>query len=195
LTLCHGAEVGIRLQSVKYCSECAGNLSFKIPPKDTVSRYICDDCQKIFYQNPRIVVGTLPRWEDKVLLCKRSIEPRLGFWTLPSGYLENGETVEEGAIRETEEEAGARVSIVRLFAVYSLPHVSQVYQIFLADLEDLEFEAGEESLEVELFSEERVPWDQIAFRAIVFSLERYFADKTPERVHLGAFYGKRKGSW
>lgn len=190
------ALLGIRLQVVKYCSYCAGCLSLRIPPKDTVARYVCDKCQTIFYQNPRLVVGTLPRWDDAVLLCKRSIEPRQGFWTLPSGYLENGETVEEGAMRETEEEAGARVSVVRLFSVYSLPHVNQVYLIFLSDLKDLDFEAGDESLEVRLFRQEEVPWEQIAFRAIQFTLKRYFQQEdTFDQVHLGAYYGKKMHSW
>jgi len=131
-----------------------------------------------------------------VLLCKRSIEPRLGFWTLPSGYLENGETVEEGAIRETEEEAGAKVSVVRLFSVYSLPHVNQVYLIFLSELKDLEFKAGEETLEVRLFSQEEVPWDKIAFRAIEFTLKQYFTQEdVTDQVHLGAYRGKKKHSW
>jgi ADP-ribose pyrophosphatase YjhB (NUDIX family) len=167
----------------------------KIPPKDTFERYICDQCGTVFYQNPRLVVGTLPRWKESVLLCKRSIEPRLGFWTLPSGYLENGETAEEGAIRETDEEAGARVSVVRLYSVYSLPHVNQVYLIFLSDLIDLNFEPGEESLEVRLFKREEIPWEHIAFRAITFSLERYFDDLADEKVHLGAYFGKKKPSW
>jgi len=186
---------GIRLQLVKYCSQCAGSISLKIPPKDTLERYVCDQCGTVFYQNPRLVVGTLPRWKEGVLLCKRSIEPRLGFWTLPSGYLENGETAEEGAIRETEEEAGARVSVVRLYSVYSLPHVNQVYLIFLSDLIDLDFEPGEESLEVRLFRREEVPWDEIAFRAITFSLQRYFEDQADDKVHLGAYYGMKKPSW
>lgn len=187
--------LGIRFQLVKYCSRCAGHLSLKIPPGDTLVRHICDQCGTVFYQNPRVVVGTLPRWKDKVLMCRRSIEPRSGFWTLPSGYLEKGETVEVGAMRETEEEAGARVRLERLFVVYSLPHVNQVYLIFLADLEDLEFEAGEESLEVELFSREEIPWNEIAFPAIEFSLQRYFEKSAENHVHMGAYYGKKKNSW
>ena len=181
---------------MKYCSQCAGRVSFRVPPEDTIARYVCDECQTVFYQNPRLVVGTLPYRDDSVLLCKRAIEPRLGFWTLPSGYLENGETVEAGAVRETEEEAGARISIVRLFSVYSLPHVNQVYMIFLSELKDTDFEAGEESLEVGLFKKKEVPWDQIAFRAIEFSLERYFSpEKGSAQVHLGAYFGEKKHSW
>jgi ADP-ribose pyrophosphatase YjhB (NUDIX family) len=143
------------------------------------------------------VVGTLPRWGSEILLCKRSIEPRSGFWTLPSGYLENGETVEQGALRETLEEAGARVSIIRLFSVFSLPHVNQVYMIFLSNLNDLDFEPGEETLEVRLFGKEQVPWKRIAFRAIEFSLQQYFTpDGASEpAVHLGAYAGKKRNSW
>jgi ADP-ribose pyrophosphatase YjhB (NUDIX family) len=151
----------------------------------------------IFYRNPRIVVGTLPYWENEILLCKRSIEPRSGFWTLPSGYLENGETVEQGALRETLEEAGARVSIIRLFSIFSLPHVNQVYMIFLSDLDDLDFEPGEETLEVRMFRKEQVPWRRIAFRAIEFSLQRYFAqaEASGQKVHIGAYAGKKRTSW
>ena len=167
-----------------------------MPPKDNLPRYICEVCQTVFYDNPKTVVGTLPRRGEQVLLCRRSIEPRLGYWTLPSGYLENGETVEAGAERETLEEAGARVKLVRLFSVYSLPHVSQIYLIFLAELEDLSFEPGEESLEVRLFAKEDIPWQEIAFRAIEFTLRQYFDTAAgSDGVHLGAYHGKRKRSW
>lgn len=183
-------------RSVKYCSQCAGLLSLRVPPNDTVLRHVCNECETVFYQNPRVVVGTLPRWKNKVLLCKRAIEPRVGYWTLPSGYLENGETVDEGARRETLEESGASVSVQRLFSVYSLPHVNQVYLIFLSALETLEFAPGKESLEVRLFAKQEIPWAQIAFRAIEFTLQRYFeTDIRNHKVHLGAYYGKKKRSW
>lgn len=181
---------------MKYCSECAGTVTLKIPPMDTVARFVCDQCNRIFYQNPRMVVGTLPRWEDKVLLCRRSIEPRRGYWTLPSGFLENGETLEQGALRETMEEAGADVSVIRLFAVFSLPHVSQVYMTFLSDLKNLEFKPGEESLEVKLVTRDEVPWSQIAFRAIEFFLERYFfSDTVDHGVHEGSWVKEKDGPW
>lgn len=143
-----------------------------------------------------MVVGTLPRWEDKVLLCKRSIEPRRGYWTLPSGFLENGETLEQGALRETVEEAGAEVSLGRLFAVFSLPHVSQVYLTFLADLKNLDFRPGVESLEVRLVRKDEVPWDRIAFRAIEFFLERYFLlESLDEGVHQGSWVRTKDAPW
>lgn len=134
-----------------------------------------------------MVVGCLPRWEDKVLLCKRAIEPRYGLWTLPAGFLEFGEKVEDGAIRETKEEANADVRIIRLFSAYSLPKVGQVYLMFLADLVNLDFHAGKESLEVTLFKEEQIPWDEIAFSAVKFTLEKYFENRT--NSHNDVFLG------
>jgi len=134
-----------------------------------------------------VIVGSIPCWEDQVLLCKRAIEPRKDLWTLPAGFLENGETVEHGAIRETEEEANANIRITRLFSVYSLPHVGQVYMMFLAELKDLDFHAGDESSEVRLFRQEEISWDELAFSAIRFTLEKYFNDKSPNSaVYLGS---------
>ncbi|UCF35647.1 MAG: NUDIX hydrolase, partial [Acidobacteriota bacterium] len=143
---------------MKFCSECGGPTTVKVPRGDSYERDVCERCNRIFYRNPRIVVGTLPRWKGQILLCRRAIEPRYGFWTLPSGFMENGESVEEGALRETREEARAEVSIVRLFSVFSLPHVNQVYLTFLADLKTPEFGAGAESLEVRLFQPSEIPW-------------------------------------
>jgi len=131
----------------------------------------------------------VPTWGGKVLLCRRAIEPRLGFWTLPCGFLENGETVEQGAARETREEAEAEVSLKRLFAVYSIPHINQVYMVFLAELlaED-GFGPGEETLEAKLFSVDEIPWDDIAFSAVKFTLEHYCAAASQsDAVHLGSF--------
>ena len=181
---------------MKYCSECAGPVTLKVPPMDTLERFVCDQCGRVFYQNPRMVVGTIPRWEDKVLLCRRAIEPRRGYWTLPSGFLENGETIEQGALRETVEEAGADVTLIRLFAVFSLPHVSQVYMSYLADLRNLDFKPGVESLEVKLVTRDEVPWSQIAFRAIEFFLERFFLlDSLDHGVHEGFWVRDKDGPW
>jgi ADP-ribose pyrophosphatase YjhB (NUDIX family) len=138
---------------------------------------VCEGCGTIHYQNPKIVVGCLPEWEDRVLLCKRAIEPRLGLWTLPAGFLENGETIGAGAVRETLEEAKARVELGALYAVISLPQIAQVYMMFRARLLDLEFGPGTESLEVRLFEEAEIPWEQIAFRTIGRTLRRYFLDR------------------
>ena len=163
---------------MKFCSTCgSGKLMTRIPEGDNVNRIVCDDCATIHYQNPRVVVGCLPEWEDKVLLCKRAIEPRYGLWTLPAGFLENGETVEQGAMRETAEEANARVELGDLYTMISLLHVSQVYMMYRARLLDLDFGPGTESLEVKLFTEDEIPWESLAFRTIARTLRRYFLDR------------------
>ena len=150
----------------------------RIPEGDEKLRYCCDSCDVIFYQNPKNIVGTLPTFEDKVLLCKRAIEPRRGKWTLPAGFMENGETTLAGAIRETAEEAGARVKVQQnnLYTLFNLPYINQVYLFFRAELEDLDFEPGIESLEVGLFSEAQIPWNEIAFPVVRSTLEHYFLD-------------------
>lgn len=121
-----------------------------------------------------MIVGCIPKWENKILLCRRAIKPRLGFWTLPAGFMENAETLEQAAARETMEEASARVEIGNLYAIYNLPDINQVYFVFLAELLDLNFEPGIESLDVKLFREEEIPWDEMAFRVISMPLKRYF---------------------
>ena len=127
---------------------------------------------------PKLIVGTIPEWEDgRILLCRRAIEPRHGLWTLPAGFMENGETTQDGAARETLEEANARVEIGELYALYNLPYISQVQLLFRAKLLDLDFGPGMESLEVKLLKESEIPWDQLAFRPVRFTLEHYFADR------------------
>ena len=162
---------------MKFCSNCGSALSFKMPPGDNRERHVCGACDTIHYINPRIVTGTLPVWEDQVLLCLRAINPRKGYWTLPAGFLENGETISAGAARETEEEANARVSDLELYTVFSLPHISQAYMFFRAQLRDLDFSSGTESLDVRLFREHEIPWDELAFPVIKESLEYYFEDR------------------
>ncbi|MDD3528733.1 MAG: NUDIX hydrolase [Gallionellaceae bacterium] len=162
---------------MKYCSTCGAPVSHRIPSGDNRHRYVCDACGAIHYENPRMVVGCLPYWEEKVLLCRRAIEPRLGLWTLPAGFMENGETTAEGALRETLEEAGARVAIDDLYALINVPDIDQVYLLFRARLLDLDFAPGEESLEVALFDEAAIPWERIAFRTVRETLEHYFADR------------------
>jgi ADP-ribose pyrophosphatase YjhB (NUDIX family) len=163
---------------MKFCSACgSADLAFRVPPDDTLPRHVCGACGAIHYQNPKIVVGCLPEWEDRVLLCKRAIQPRLGLWTLPAGFLENGETLGAGAMRETLEEANARVELGALYAIISLPQIAQVYMMFRARLLDLDFGPGTESLEVRLFDEAEVPWEQIAFRTIGRTLRRFFLDR------------------
>ena len=169
--------------TIKFCSQCgSGKIEKMQPPGDDRAREICAGCGHIHYVNPKIVVGSIPVWGEQILLCKRAIEPRYGKWTLPAGFMEEGETLAEGAKRETLEEAGARISIEALYASYSLPEISQVYVLFLAKLDDLNYSAGIESLEVKLFHENEIPWDELAFVTIGEALKRYFAD----RVH-GSF--------
>lgn len=172
---------------MKYCSECGSKVEQKIPEGDNMPRFVCTDCETIHYQNPKLVVGCLPIWEDKVLLCKRAIEPCYGLWTLPAGFMENAETLEEAALRESREEANANLEIDKLYTVVSLPHINQVYVLFKSELRDLDFYAGTESLDVQLFSEEDIPWEELAFKTIEFTLKRFFEDrKTGQyRMHTG----------
>jgi len=163
---------------VKFCSVCgSADIERRVPDGDTLPRDVCANCATIHYQNPKVVVGCLPEWEDRVLLCRRAIEPRYGLWTLPAGFLENGETLANGALRETLEEAHARVALGELYAVISLPQINQVYMMFRARLVDLDFSAGAESLEVRLFDEREIPWESIAFRTIARTLRNYFLDR------------------
>lgn len=159
----------------------------RVPAGDSLPRHVCDRCNAIHYRNPKLVVGTLPVWDDRVLLCKRAIEPRYGKWTLPAGFMENQETVAAAALRETEEESGAHVELGEMYTLISVPHISQVHVIFRARLLDLDFAPGEETLEVALFREEDVPWDEIAFRTIGMTLRHYFADRRTGRYpfHTG----------
>ena len=162
---------------MKFCSQCGEAAEQIVPEGDTRPRSVCTGCATIHYVNPKVIAGTLPIWQDKVLLCKRAIEPRKGYWTLPAGFLENGETVEVGAARETTEEANARLEDMHLYTIFSLPHISQVYMFFRAKLTDLDFSSGSESLEVALFDESDIPWDELAFPVINKTLEYYFADR------------------
>jgi ADP-ribose pyrophosphatase YjhB (NUDIX family) len=163
---------------MNFCSHCGfSTLEFRVPEGDTLPRFICGRCGTIHYQNPKVVVGCLPVYDGLVLLCKRAIEPRLGLWTLPAGFLENGETLVAGAQRETAEEAAATVEVDELYTVISLPQINQVYVMFRARLPLPEFGPGPESLQVELFAEEDVPWEQLAFRTIARTLRNYFLDR------------------
>lgn len=166
-----------RRMKVNFCSECGATVSHRIPPGDNLPRYVCDMCATIHYSNPKIVVGTLPIWEGEILLCRRAIEPAYGKWTLPAGFMENNETVNEAALRETREEACARVELGEVATMISVPQISQVHIIYLARLLDLDFAAGEETLELRLFREDQIPWNDIAFRTVRLTLEHYFADR------------------
>lgn len=162
---------------MKFCSSCGNEVVFRVPEGDNRERFLCEHCETIHYQNPRVVAGCLPVWEDQVLLCRRAIEPRSGFWTLPAGFLENGETVQEGALRETWEEACARVIEPSLYTMFSLPHISQIYLFYRGELADMDFAAGEETLEVALFRETEIPWDNLAFPVITQTLQHFFSDR------------------
>lgn len=162
---------------MKYCSSCGGPVAVSIPEGDNRERHICQQCDRIHYQNPRIVAGCLVIKDDKVLLCRRAIHPRKGFWTLPAGFMENSETTQEAAIRETWEEALARVDKLELYTLSSITHVSQVQMIYRCQLVGEDFAAGEETLETRLFSEAEIPWDELAFDTIHNALQFYFADR------------------
>lgn len=162
---------------MNYCCKCGAPVNLLVPAGDTHFRHVCGQCGEIHYLNPKLVVGTLPEWEDKVLLCRRAIEPCHGLWTLPAGFMEMGETTGQAALRETLEEACARVELVELLTLVNIPHISQVHMLYRARLLDLEFGPGEESLEVALFSEDEIPWREIAFRSVALTLRHYFEDR------------------
>ncbi len=172
---------------MKFCPLCSGIIEIRVPEGDNRLRAVCTRCATVHYANPKLVLGTIPVWQDQVLLCKRAIEPRYGLWTLPAGFMELGESTADGAMRETLEEAGARVELGRLFSVFDIPHVDQVHMFYLATLKDLNFAAGVESLEVKLFKEEDIPWNLIAFRTITATLRFYFHDRKSGEfaVHTG----------
>lgn len=161
---------------MKYCSQCGDTVAHRVPDGDNRPRFVCITCETIHYQNPRVITGCLPFHEDRVLLCKRSIAPRSGFWTLPAGFLENGETTAQGALRETREEANANAEILALYTLFNLPHISQIYMFYRARLTDLDFFPGEETLETRLFGQDEVPWDELAFPVITATLKHYFDD-------------------
>jgi ADP-ribose pyrophosphatase YjhB (NUDIX family) len=162
---------------MKFCPNCAAPLARRVPPGDSLPRDVCDACGNVHYQNPKLVVGTVPDWQGRVLLCRRAIEPRYGYWTLPAGFMENDETAAEAALRETVEEAGARIELDSAFSLISVPRVNQVHLFYRARLVDLGFKPGVESLEVALFDEAKIPWKEIAFRTVGLTLKHWFADR------------------
>ena len=170
---------------MKFCSECAHPVALAVPEGDNRPRFVCGNCHTIHYQNPKLVIGSLPVWEQdgqfKILLCKRAIEPRYGYWTLPAGFMENAETTAEAAIRETVEEAGANIELGSLFSLLNVAHVHQVHLFYLARLVDLDFAPGIESLDVALFSEADIPWADLAFPTIRTTLELFLADRVKSR--------------
>jgi ADP-ribose pyrophosphatase YjhB (NUDIX family) len=174
-------------RSIKHCRACGGEVRYTTPADDNRERATCTVCATIHYENPLNVVGTLPVWEDKVLLCRRNIEPRRGLWTLPAGFMELGESTAEGAVRETVEEAGAHIELQELFTLLNVVRVGQVHLFYRARLLDTEFAPGPETIEAELFAEADIPWDEIAFRTTKKTLEHFFADR--RAGHFGTHVG------
>lgn len=162
---------------MNFCSHCGHSVSQHIPQGDSRLRYVCAQCHTVHYQNPNIVAGCLPTWGTQVLLCRRAIEPRKGYWTLPAGFMENGETVEQAARRETREEACAEVMNLNIYTLIDVPHINQVHIFYRAELKSPDFAAGDESLDVRLFEEADIPWSELAFRTVSRTLECFFSDR------------------
>lgn len=162
---------------MKYCPLCGAPIRLAVPEGDDRLRHICDACDTVHYQNPKLIAGCIPVWEDRILLCRRAIEPRMGYWTLPAGFMELGETIAEAAAREAQEEANVDVAIGDIFAIFNLPHISQVYVFFLARMTSACYSAGTESLETRLFAEPEIPWDDLAFETVHQSLRYFLADR------------------
>jgi len=169
---------------MKYCSSCGSKVELKVPQDDNFPRYCCTNCDAIHYQNPNIVTGTIPIMKDRVLLCKRAIHPRPGMWTLPAGFLENGETLGQGAFRETLEETNTEVKMGNLYAIFNIPQISQIYMLFFAEVLREDFGKTPESLEVKLFKEEEIPWQELAFPFVPIVLKNYFADRKVNKFDL-----------
>jgi len=164
-------------RSILFCRACGGAARYQVPPDDNRERAVCGDCGTIHYENPLNVVGTVPVWEDQVLLCRRNIEPRRGLWTLPAGFMELGESTADGALRETIEEAGADVEMGGLFSLMNVVRVGQVHLFYLARLRSTTFAPGPETIEAKLFREADIPWGEIAFTTTKETLRRYFDDR------------------
>ena len=178
---------------MKFCNQCGAPVSLRVPEGDNLPRHVCDACNTIHYENPKIVAGCIPEWEDKILLCRRAIEPRYGLWTLPAGFMENSETTAQAAMREAMEEARANVEITSLYTVFNLIHINQVYMIFRSRLCDLDFAPGVESLEVALFEEKDIPWGELAFPVVEQTLRYFFSDREQGRFHarMGDFKDRK----
>ncbi|HET8933183.1 MAG TPA: NUDIX hydrolase [Polyangiales bacterium] len=182
---------------MKFCNQCGATVERRIPPGEDRERWVCSQCGTVHYENPRMVVGCIVEHESQLLLCKRAIEPRYGYWTLPAGFLELGESTVQGAVRETLEEAGARVQVVAPYAHFDIPLIGQAYLFYRARMLAPEFSAGTESLEVKLVSIAEIPWDQLAFQAVRVALELYCEDTTRARyrMHHGVILREPSGSY
>lgn len=161
----------------RFCSQCGAPVARRIPDGDNRERDVCDHCGAIHYQNPRMVVGTVPVWEGRILLCRRAIEPRYDTWTLPAGFMELAETTAQGALRETLEESGAQVELGQLFTVIDVPEVDQVHLYYLARAHSGQLDPGPESLEARYFDIADIPWDDLSFRTVATTLRHFVADR------------------
>ncbi len=166
---------------MNFCSQCGSPVVSKIPPGDHLPRFVCPVCGTVHYKNPLLVLGCVPQWQDKILLCRRAIEPRLGYWTVPAGFMENGETMQAAAARECYEEALATVNIGSLLAVVNVTHAAQVHVMFRAELTKPEFGPGAESLEVGLYTEAEIPWAELAFPSGEYTLRKFYEDRAAGR--------------
>ena len=164
-------------RSIRHCKSCGGAAEYRVPTDDNRPRAVCTVCTTVHYENPCNVVGTIPAWDDQVLLCRRNIEPRYGYWTLPAGFMELDETLAEGAVRETVEEAGANIELQPLFSLLNVVRAGQVHLFYRARLLDTRFAPGPETIEAQLFREDEVPWDDLAFKTVRETLRLYFADR------------------
>ena len=162
---------------IEHCQVCGTRVELRVPADDNRDRAVCPACDHVHYVNPLNVVGTLPVWGDQVLLCRRNIEPRKGYWTLPAGFMELGETIEEGAARETDEEAGAHIEMQGLYCIINVVTAGQVHFFYRARLLDTQFTPGPETIEARLFRHDEIPWDELAFRTVRMTLERFFIDR------------------
>jgi len=162
---------------MNFCSHCAHPVVLEVPPNDSLPRYVCSSCARVHYENPKMVVGCIPLWQDNILLCRRNIEPAMGLWTLPAEYLECGETAAAGAARETLEETAGVVANLQPYRLFEITHISQIYLMFLAQLQSTAVRATDESMEVKFFQEQHIPWDSIAFPVIEQTLQGFFSDR------------------
>jgi ADP-ribose pyrophosphatase YjhB (NUDIX family) len=169
---------------MNYCSECGTPVTLKIPEGDNRLRFVCPNCNTVHYQNPLVIVGILPEYNQQILLCKRAIEPQKGRWTLPAGFMENDESTLEGALRECQEEAHASVNEPTLYALYDIPYINQVYVFYRAQLANLDFGPSAESTEVALFNEQDIPWDELAFPVVTAVIKRFLCDRKKDSFEV-----------
>ena len=169
---------------MKFCSNCGNQVTHQIPDGDNRLRFVCNHCNTVHYQNPLVIVGILPEYKQQILLCKRAIEPQKGRWTLPAGFLENDESTLDGALRECAEEANASVVKPELYALYDIPYINQVYVFYRAELTNQDFGPSTESTEVALFSEENIPWDELAFPVVTAVLKSFMSDRKKDHFEV-----------